>query len=50
MFSQEEIYVLPRIDIGFVKRENFSQEGILVLLIKKSLVKKRYKFCQERKI
>ncbi len=27
-FSQEERKVLPRIDIGFAKRENFIQEGI----------------------
>jgi hypothetical protein len=46
----QEIKVYPRRDIGFAKRENFSQKDIYVLPREKKLVKKRYRFCQKRKV
>jgi hypothetical protein len=40
---------LPRRDIGFVKRENFSQKDIEVLPKERNLAKKKYRFYQKRK-
>jgi hypothetical protein len=41
----QKLKVYPRVEIGFAKREKFNQERTQVLLRKKSLTKKGYKFC-----
>jgi hypothetical protein len=45
----QKLKVYPRIEIGFAKRKKFNQERIQVLPRKKSLTKKRCKFCQDKK-
>ncbi len=46
----QEIKVYPTREIGFAKRENFSQKYIKILPTEKNIAKKKYRVFQKRKV